>query len=331
MAYIINKIQCKFWHKLVQYSKDTKLYIYIYCSYWHYLLYKQQGRINNTCYYTAIPNPGAGVGHQLANWIAGYWFAKQFGLKFAHIPFSTLKWEDFLGFGEDEVTVKALMKQQGYKKVMLPLFNESNTDEVIRIKKIIDSYSNKKVIFIAEQDQFYRDQYGVMEDIKRKFYQAKARCNDKLIYSSDSFNIAIHIRRGDIVIGQANKNSNLQMRWQNNDYFENVLSNVLQNISGVKPTAIYIFSQGKRENFTEFEQFANVHYCLDMNPQDSFLHMVYADLLITSKSSFSYKPALLNNGIKICPRNFWHGYPTTNDWILAEENGSFATTQLNIV
>ena len=25
-------------------------------------------------YFAAIPNRGAGIGHQLANWIAGYWF-----------------------------------------------------------------------------------------------------------------------------------------------------------------------------------------------------------------------------------------------------------------
>lgn len=55
-----------------------------------------------------------------------------------------------------------------------------------------------------------------------------------------------------------------------------------------------------------------------MNSQDSFLHMVYADCLITSKSSFSYKPALLNKGIKVCPKDFWHGYPNTKDWLLID-------------
>ena len=53
----------------------------------------------------------------------------------------------------------------------------------------------------------------------------------------------------------------------------------------------------------------------------SFLHMVYADVLITSKSSFSYKPALLNTGIKVSPKQFWHSYPKTTDWLLADEDG----------
>jgi hypothetical protein len=61
-----------------------------------------------------------------------------------------------------------------------------------------------------------------------------------------------------------------------------------------------------------------------MSANESFLHMVHADCLITSKSSFSYKPALLSNGIKICPKKFWHGYPNSSDWILVDENGNFS-------
>jgi hypothetical protein len=59
--------------------------------------------------------------------------------------------------------------------------------------------------------------------------------------------------------------------------------------------------------------------------------MVYADLLITSKSSFSYKPALLNKGIKLCPKKFWHDYPSMEDWVLADENGNFDLKKLESV
>lgn len=113
----------------------------------------------------------------MANWIAGLWYARQFGLKFAYLPFSTKQWDDFLGFGEGETTV-AELKCKGYKTRKLPLFNENNKKEVELNKNIIQSYAGKKVVFIAEQDQFYRAQYGVMDDLKRKFYSAPARKND---------------------------------------------------------------------------------------------------------------------------------------------------------
>lgn len=320
------KAKNKLWGRLVKYTRQNYLYPFIYLSYWYSLFNGGNKKLSTLNYYTAIPNRGAGIGHQLANWIAGYWFASQFKLPFAHMPFSNNNWEHLLGFGENECTVASLLNK-GYKKVTLPLFDEYNESEVFLQKKIIASYANKKVVFVAEQDQGYQNQFGVINQIQKKFYNATARKNDKLIYSKSNYNIAIHIRRGDIVIGQQNQNQNLVLRWQGNEYFTKVLHKVLQNKKTNKHIAIYLFSQGESKDFPEFEKFPNLNFCLDMNAQDSFLHMVFADVLITSKSSFSYKPALLNKGIKICPLGFWHGYPDTKDWIIADENGNFNSHQ----
>jgi hypothetical protein len=317
---IINKVRRRLWNDLVGKTKKSNFYPLLYISFWHYYIYGSNKKTNQNSYYTTVPNMGAGIGHQIANWIAGYWFAKQFDLQFAHNPFSTTKWENFLGFGEGEVDCFEIIKQ-GYKKVRLPLFNERNTKEVALQKKIIASYTTKKVIFIAEQDQFYRDQFGVLSQMQQKFYNAPSRKKDKLHYDENAYNIAIHVRRGDIVAGQG-EIENHSMRWLTNDYFVTVLQNTLNYITTDKKVAIYLFSQGKKGDFIEFEKFPNLIYCLDMSAMDSFLHMVYADLLITSKSSFSYKPALINKGIKIVPENFWHGYPNTNDWIMADQQGN---------
>jgi hypothetical protein len=313
---IINRI----WSILIKNTRHNFLYPYFYISIWHSRFNKNSTSKYFHNYYSSIPNPGAGIGHQLANWIAGYWFAKNFGLKYLYSPFSKPEWDEFLGFGQNETVVSELVKV-GYKKVRLPLFDEFNSSEVELQKKIIASYNNKKVIFISEQDQGYRDQFGVMESLKMKFFNASARVNDRLFFDKKYLNIAIHVRRGDIVIGQHNKNPNLLLRWQGNEYFVNVLRNVLANFKTEKPIAIYLFSQGEIEGFADFNQFENFQFCLDVGPMASFLHMVFADVLITSKSSFSYKPALLNKGIKVCPKEFWHGYPNTNDWIMADETG----------
>ncbi len=319
----IGKIRRRLWNKIVLRARNLRVYPYLYASYWHSLSHSSvTARKTPRCYLTAKPNPGAGIGHQMANWIAGYWWAKQFGLPFAHIPFSSPNWETFLGFGEGETPVSALQRM-GYKKRRLPLFSQSNQKEINRTKEIISSYANQKVVFVCEQDQFYKDQYGVISEIQEKFYGARARQTDRLTYTDEQFNIAIHIRRGDITVGQKNQNKNLTMRWQNNAYFVNVLRNTLTHTQTHKPIAIYLFSQGKETDFNDFKQFPNLRLCLDMSVQDSFLHMIYADCLITSKSSFSYKPALLNRGIKICPKDFWHGYPETDDWILVDSDGNF--------
>lgn len=320
MTYEI-KLRNRIWSRLVSISKNRPFYPYLYKSVWcSKFLNGRKGECQQ--YFSSLPNPGAGIGHQLANWIAGYWWAKYFELKFAHLPFSNEQWDAFFGFGQDEVMVNELIAK-GFKKVRLPLFSEDKPSDLLLTKKIIQSYSGKKVVFVCEQDQFYKDQYGVIKDIQRKFYSSQSRKNDQLLYSKYYFNIAIHVRRGDIVIDQKNQNPNLKMRWQDNNYFINVLSNVLKTVKTENSIAIYLFSQGVENDFEDFKQFSNLHFCLEMSAQDSFLHMANADLLITSKSSFSYKPALLNRGIKVCPKVFWHGYPEAKDWILADEYGNF--------
>ena len=316
---VLFKLRIRLRSKFVLVFKSKSFYNKFYISYWNYIFSTNNSIGFSLNYYSALPNPGAGIGHQIANWIAGYWFAKKFGLEYAHSPFSNLAWDSFLGFGENEITVDELIKG-GYKKIRLPFFDELNAKEIDLHKKIISSYSNRNVIFIAEQDQVYKDQFGVMDTLSDKFYNSPSRVYDKLIFDTKFINIAIHVRRGDIG-GRINDNPNFFLRWQGNEYFINVLRSVLDTAKTEKPIAIYLFSQGNVENFAEFNQFENLHYCLDMNPMDSFLHMVNAEILITSKSSFSYKPALINKGIKVCPKDFWHGYPKTNDWVLVDEKG----------
>jgi hypothetical protein len=319
---ILHKIKRKLWQKTVSRLRNTLVYYTLYKSYWHYKLTGKEIAVTSDInYFAQIPNLGAGIGHQLANWISGFYFARFFNLNFAHAPFSNPDWEDFFGFGKGELSLHQVIKD-GYKRVRLPLFDENNDAEVNMVKAIIASYSTKKVVFTADEDQFYAAQYGVIDDLQAKFYNSNSRIDNKLLYNPDFFNIAIHVRRGDITIGQLNKNPNLLMRWQDNDYFKNVLLQALNMVKTNKPIHIYLFSQGNPEDFKEFEAFENLNLCLDMGARDSFLHMVYADLLITSKSSFSYKPALLNKNIKISPKNFWHGYPESDKWILAEEIGT---------
>lgn len=327
---VIGKIRRRIWFEIVSFSSVYKLYPLFYRCSWHAYFYTQNKKEYKN-FLTAIPNPGAGIGHQIANWTAGYWFAKQFELNFAHIPFPSINWEVFLGFGAEEVYCNELIEQQGYKKVRLPLFKENNAKDIAQIKRIITSYSDEKVVFVCEQDQFYRNQFEVKNIIKNKFKNATVNLKNNLIFDSNFYNIAIHLRRGDIVVTKDTKKPNLLMRWQDETYFSKVLTSVVKNIQTEKPLAIFLFSQGNPNDFTAFKGFENIKYCFDMDAQNSFMHMAYADVLITSKSSFSYKPALLSDGIKICPANFWHGYPNTKDWVIVDDQGKFNLSVFDII
>ena len=152
-----------------------------------------------------------------------------------------------------------------------------------------------------------------------------------VIYNNNNFNIAIHVRRTVVIDNKVivEDEAAKSLRWLSNDYYEKVLKQVVENLKLNRSISIYIFSTSKADEFQEFSKFGDVHYCSDMDEYSSFLHLIKADLLITSKSSFSYKPALINDSFKICPRNFWHSYPSSDQWILAENDGSINVSFLN--
>lgn len=319
MDKVYRKLHYTFWHKL----HPGKWSLWLFSAYRRYKFFPNgRGKAEEKCYdnvyLTQEPNRGAGIGHQMGNWNSGYWYAQRFGVKYAYSPFSKAAWDAFLGFGEGEITARELLRQ-GYKKRKLPYFDEKSEKDMELIQGIIDAHRGEKVVFFLELDQFYEKQYEVKEHISKKFHEAAARKQDKLIYDDKCLNIAVHIRRGDIVIGQTTKEPGLTKRWLTTEYSANILRALTSVIDEKQPYRIYLFSQGTEADFPELQGIKNLIFCLDMPAKESFLHMVKADILITSKSSFSYKPALLSKGIKICPKHFWHGYPQDKKWIIIDE------------
>lgn len=310
---------------------NTPLQFKAYLSYWHFYFSKkiksdtdsEKGRDN--FYLTQKPDYGAGIGHQLANWNSGFYFAKTFNIKFAHTQFSSPKWESFLGFGGNEILSKDLIGSSEYKKIRLPRFDSNNPEHMELIQSIINSYADKKVLFMFEINQGYPAQCDTYKELSDKFFSANSRKDDNLIFKENSYNIAIHIRRRMKV----ESDDVWADRGLDNVYFYNVLTSALFALKTNKDINIYFFSQGTEADFPEFKSFTNFHYCMDMNPYDSFLHMVNADLLISSKSSFSYKPALISKGVKICPETFWHSFPDSADYILANNKGEFDLKKLS--
>lgn len=312
---------------IIEKIQGTPLQLKWYGSYWHYIFSSK--KTNNHIkpenhFISEIPNYGAGIGHQMANWNTGFFFAGYFKKEFAHFPFSSSKWEKFLGFSEDEISALSLKENRKYKVVNIPIFNSANQKEIDFVGKIMDAYKRPNILFVFESDQGYTDQYHTANIISQKFFKASSRKDDKLIFNENSLNIAVHIRRRMKI----ETDDVWKMRGLDNDYFSKVLQTVLSVLKTIKTVQVYLFSQGSIEEYPEFKDFKNLYYCMDMGPVESFLHMVNADILISSKSSFSYKPALISKGIKICPSTFWHGYPTSEDFILVDNDSSFDTTRL---
>lgn len=327
MRQLIAKASRALSHQIVHRTRPFPFYPFLYRSTMHAIFARQPTGTDGLNFLTAIPHIGAGVGHQIANWIAGYWFAEQFGCQYAHAPFNDKTWENLLGFGTGEVSL-AEVRLRGYRPIRLPLFDEDNAREMARIRRIIGSYRGKQVLFLLERDQFHRAQHGVMKQLATKFDASPSKRSSRLVYDPTALNIAVHVRRGDVSLAAAAASSNIMMRWQEVDYFERVLESVLDHVADRGKVQIYLFSQGSTAEFASFSHHSNLHLCTDMDAPTTFLHLAAADVLIGSKSGFSYCPALLGHGVRVLPTPFWHDYPNDPLWVTADAKGKFNGAKL---
>ena len=318
---ILSKATRRVESRIKRLTRTTPIYWALYPSWWRSLCFAPP-TTPVTCHLTATPNPGAGIGHQLANWIAGRWYADRFSLQFAHTPLPDQSWEELLNLQAGDVCAPELVRS-GIRSLRLPGFDEDNPHEASRVLEIIRRNSDKPTLFVLEQDQGYRDQHGVRDVFQAKYWSSPKQLSLPDSFPSDCFNLVVHVRRGDIMAGIAKNNPNHLMRYQSADYFEHLLGELVPLLKSLvpKPIRIHLYSQGDKKEFLSFERFADVEYHLETGPKESFVQMTRADLLVISKSSFSYKPALLSHGIVVAPRNFWHGYPDSPEWLVAEEDG----------
>ena len=223
---------------VLQKLKDTSLYFYLYRSFWHSVLNLNFNNIskNQKNYMSIDVDPGAGIGHQLANYNSAIWYAKKFNLIHAHTSFPNKKWEKLLGFNYSTICLENLLNK-GYKNIRLPIFKEKDLIEISKIKKIIHSYRDQKIIFFLEYNQGYTKQYQVAEILKEKFFSSKKRSKDKLIYNIKDFNIAVHIRAGDIM----NNEKSINKRFLDINYFIKTINESLS-----------IIKTPKKKKFTYF-------------------------------------------------------------------------------
>lgn len=318
---------------ILQRIRGTFLQFWLYPSYWCMRVSRKKNLepcvpLGNA-YLAEKPNYGAGIGHQLANWNAGLHFSELFDVSFAAFPFSTEKWTTFLGLSEGENLADRMLVDQKIKKVRLPSFENGDYKQISIIRQIIDVYRKQQktdVLFLLEQDQFWDQQYGTANFLSQKFFASTSRTIDKVLYDPSRINIAVHVRRGDI--------TGMQERLLGNEYYLQVIKEVRE-ILGKRPHTFNIYTQERGIGLHDFERIPNTTIQTGHTDTSDFLHLCLADILITSRSSFSYKPALISKGVRIVPCEFWHGYPDDQKWVLAKFDGScdrsLLTTAIDLI
>jgi hypothetical protein len=166
-------------------------------------------------------------------------------------------------------------------------------------------------IYAPKWPYFYKE---IEYDMER-FHDSKSFQKIKYLYyknkvspfANDVVNVAVHVRR-------PNK---CDVRIEGTDTPDEYYIRCIKAIDAKykaenKQCLFHIFSQGSEELFQEYKQFP-VRFHLNEDVFDTFNHLVFADVLVLSKSSYSYVAALLSNGM-IIYKPFWH--PPRKHWLL---------------
>lgn len=132
-------------------------------------------------------------------------------------------------------------------------------------------------------------------------------------YFYDNINISLHIRTANPNDIPAEIVSVYREKYifEKDFYrYKNLVNFLKQNTKDEKVT-LHIHSQGFTTNFEEFfelkEDNFDIKLHIDDHPVSDIYHMVNADLLVMSNSSFSWLSSLLNSNQKIVRDNFVNG------------------------
>ena len=184
--------------------------------------------------------------------------------------------------------------------------NVSNNYQTVYDDKLIEniiSFTPQEIIYSFELNINFLLNSESLVNLKTNFRKNKNRN----IFNNDVFNIAIHIRSTnlhDITLG-SNRSTTL-------NYYFDIIERIKQTMVNEKRIVFHIYSQNDMRDYDEFDK-EGIYFHLNENMFDTFIGLVAADILVTSKSSFSYAAAILSDGI-IYYQPFWH--PPGEKWIV---------------
>ncbi len=257
-----------------------------------------------------------GIGAQTQAVFSTMLFAEDMGIQYVHTPFKEIahnekrepdweaNWERFFNLGKGEKHIDAVRK--GDLKVV-------HLDDLVRLRK------KKNTLYVVPHCHSYADVFShnyinVTERFIEKYYSTPKDVY-RSYYDPEKINVAVHVRRGDV-----SKNGVNSFRYTDGRYIASLLQKLLSLLSETeRDVSVCLYSQGDAGDFPELHEY-EVTFHLNECVFTTFHNLVLADVLVMSKSAFSYSAALLSRGVKLY-EPFWHS--PLKDWVVTNEHADF--------
>ena len=250
-----------------------------------------------------------GLGMQALARMSGLNFAKNFGATYVDAPFAKIghapgamsdwidAWEQLFNFSRGEERLSdadyVVVDYSDYLRNKVPL--------------------SDKVVLRFQQCYWLHRRYPDSFEVLAPSLREKCGLPEYRDEQDDVI-VAVHVRRGDV---SSSRNS---MRFTPNKKILKSIENASQALRNLNKTfQIEIHSQGKPSEFKDFADIGcRLH--LDTDAVWTMRKLIEADMLIMSKSSFSYVAGVVNRGVKVYEPTF---NPPQSAWIIKRRDGGF--------
>jgi len=267
-----------------------------------------------------------GVGAQAHTIMSALCFARAQGHTYVHTPFTEIDhaewpmdawvaaWEQLFNLGEGEIALESAGPPPINYSTFHPRLYHALKDFIARLaNRTAPPAGSGRREERHFQPLFYfsdchPDEYDrVIPDLRRKYYRHSSPLQNRQL------TVAIHMRRGDVTPAH-------RQRFTPNAEVLETMRRVraLLEVHG-QEHVISLHSVGAASDFAEFRD-SGVVLSLNVDAIWTMRQLIEADILIMSRSSFSYVAALISDGIKLY-EPFWHS--PLADWIGCDRKGRF--------
>jgi hypothetical protein len=232
-------------------------------------------------------------------------FSQAYGFKYVHAPFEDLAHAD-LPPNEWAEAWEQLLKMDIENSLLNP-----STMQVVGLENYLKNPTLwKKAVVLTEQHfhAFCELAPAHGTEVSKKLQIA---FNSQQLSGEEStaFKIGVHVRRGDVCIGDADTGH----RFTTNAHTISILEQVFQVAcqAGHKPE-IHLHTNGSVEELADFSLFPDITYHAGSSAMETFISLAKSNILICTRSDFSMLAGVYCTGIVVCdPR---HRTPLP-DWL----------------
>lgn len=284
---------------------------------------------------------GGRQGHKFKDAVSALVVAELFGFTYVYPEYASL---DFFNFSEDSILRRDLPLTIKEITIEGPYWQGVSYDQLCTtLNKVLDEDRREDQLLVLknsyrvqlfqlhqwhENGLISKDLYSSITEKLRVLFRRRNSRNG-LYYDPANINIAIHVRRGDI-IRKKNKTP-LSQHYAFPIEVYDLLISQLRNCFKEYATDIHVYTELHNADDVAEHCRDKPHIKLHRGGREEFhqdfLHMVYSDVLVVSNSSMSQIAGYLSDGVKLySPNKQYCGLP--EDEFLTFDTGGISEAAL---